>query len=114
MRTGDCWFEPQAGPIFFPRVDEGHRAGVISLSSLSFVLTMVMWKSSQCLKEYCAECWLTLPNDKMLDWSILKAFADDKFKVAKMIIFVFDRVENIVGKRRKCCYMSSVKSFKLD
>ena len=39
-----------------------------------------------------------LPNDKFLAWSKLKAFADDKFLVAKMIISVFDRVENIVGK----------------
>ena len=28
----------------------------------------------------------------------LKAFADDKFCVAKMVISVFDRVENIVGR----------------
>ena len=28
----------------------------------------------------------------------LKAFADDKSNVAKMMISVFDRVENIVGK----------------
>ena len=34
----------------------------------------------------------------MLDWSILKAFADDKIRVFKMMIFVFDRVENIMGK----------------
>ena len=28
----------------------------------------------------------------------MKAFADDKIKLAKMSIFVFDRVEKIVGK----------------
>ena len=39
-----------------------------------------------------------LPDDKSLDWSKLKAFADDKFKLAQMMNFVFDRVENIVGK----------------
>ena len=38
------------------------------------------------------------PNDKILDWSKLKAFADDKIKLAKMMIFVFDTTENIVGK----------------
>ena len=38
------------------------------------------------------------PNDKILDWSKLKAFADDKIKLAKMMIFVFDRIENILGK----------------
>ena len=40
----------------------------------------------------------SLPNDKILDWSKLKAFADDKLKVAKIIISVYDSVENIVGK----------------
>ena len=34
-------------------------------------------------------------------WTILKAFADDKLKVAKMTIFLFDRPGNTVGKRRK-------------
>ena len=40
----------------------------------------------------------SLPNNKILDWSKLKAFADDKIKIHNMIIFVFGRVENIVGK----------------
>ena len=38
------------------------------------------------------------PHDKILDQAKLKAFADDKLKVTKMMISVFDRVENIVGK----------------
>ena len=37
-------------------------------------------------------------NNKILDWSKLKAFAGDKIKVLKMMIFLFDRVVNIVGK----------------
>ena len=37
-----------------------------------------------------------LPDDKILDRSKLKAFADDKLNVTKMIISVFDRVGNIV------------------
>ena len=32
----------------------------------------------------------------------LKAFAEDKLNVANMTIYVFDRVENTLGKRRKC------------
>ena len=40
----------------------------------------------------------SLPNDKILDWAKLKALADDTIKLAKMMIFVFDRVENIVEK----------------
>ena len=40
----------------------------------------------------------SLPKDKILDWSKLKAFADNKIELAKMVLFVFDRTENIVGK----------------
>ena len=45
-----------------------------------------------------------LPNDKILALMKLKAFADDKFTATKMIIFVVDRVENIVGKGKKAGY----------
>ena len=38
------------------------------------------------------------PNNKFLDLSKLKAFADDKFNVAENFKFVLGRVENIVGK----------------
>ena len=41
-----------------------------------------------------------LPDDKILDWSKFKALSDDKLNVTKMIILVFDRVENIVGKEK--------------
>ena len=46
------------------------------------------------------------PLDKLLNQTKLKAFADDilVLDVTKMIISVFDRVENIVGKRRNCLY----------
>ena len=40
----------------------------------------------------------SLPNNKILNWSKLKAFADDNSNVAKMMNPVSDRVENIVGK----------------
>ena len=38
-----------------------------------------------------------LPNNKILDWSKLKAFADDKINVNQKLNFVLGRVENIVG-----------------
>ena len=38
-----------------------------------------------------------IPNDKILDWSKLRAFADHKIFVAEMMISHSDRVENIVG-----------------
>ena len=40
----------------------------------------------------------SLPKDKILDETKLKAFADDKINVAPMTISVFDRVENIAVK----------------
>ena len=42
----------------------------------------------------------SLQKDNILDWSKLKAFADDKIKVLKMMIFVFYMVENIVEKEK--------------
>ena len=50
------------------------------------------------------EWFNSLPNDKILDWSKFKALADDKIKVLKMMIFVFDRVENIMGKEGNAGY----------
>ena len=46
----------------------------------------------------------SLPNDKILDMTKLKAFADDKIIVAQIMISVFDRVENIVGKGENAGY----------
>ena len=46
----------------------------------------------------------SLPNDKILDLSKFKAFADDTRNVAKMMIYVFDRAENIVGKGENAGY----------
>ena len=40
----------------------------------------------------------SLPNNKILDWSELKAFADDKINVIEKLKFALERVENIVGK----------------
>ena len=38
----------------------------------------------------------SLPNDKILHWSIFKT-VDEKMHVAEMMISLSDRVENIVG-----------------
>ena len=45
---------------------------------------------------YCHSLFISLPNDKILDWSKLQAFADDK--CGKKIKFVVGRIGNIVGK----------------
>ena len=42
----------------------------------------------------------SFPHDKIMDQTKLKAFADDKLNVTKMIVSVFDRVENIVEKEK--------------
>ena len=39
----------------------------------------------------------SLPNNKLVDWSNLKAFAEDKVCVTKTLKFVLGRVENILG-----------------
>ena len=46
----------------------------------------------------------SLPNNKILDWTKLKAFADDKLDIAKTMTSVYDRVENIVGKGENASY----------
>ena len=46
----------------------------------------------------------TLPNNKILDATKLQAFADDKFNVAKLMISLFDRIENIAGKGENAGY----------
>ena len=46
----------------------------------------------------------SLPNDKFLDWSIGKAFADNKLNVAEKLKFILGRVENMVGKGENAGY----------
>ena len=46
----------------------------------------------------------SLPHEKILDWSKLKAFADDKIKVTEKLKFVLGRVENTVGKGENAGY----------
>ena len=46
----------------------------------------------------------SLPKDNILDVTKLKAFADDRINEAKMVICVFNRIENIVGKEENAGY----------
>ena len=39
-----------------------------------------------------------VPNDKILDMTKLKAFADDKLKVAKLTVSLFDKSRKECGK----------------
>ena len=45
-----------------------------------------------------------LPNDKILDLSKLKAFAEDKISVTQKLKFKLGRVENNVGKGENAGY----------
>ena len=57
-----------------------------------------------CSKALDDGCIVTGSNDKILDWSKFKAFADDKINVTEKLKFVLGTVENIVGNRRKCSH----------
>ena len=46
----------------------------------------------------------SLPNNKILDQSNLKDFADDKINVTYVTNFVLGREENIVGKAENAGY----------
>ena len=46
----------------------------------------------------------SLPSDKILAWSELKAFASDILNFIKIMISVFDRIENNVGKGENAGY----------
>ena len=50
------------------------------------------------------QCFNPFPQDKILDQNKLKAFADNKLNVTKMIISVFDKSRKHGGKRRNCLY----------
>ena len=46
----------------------------------------------------------SLPNDNLLEWSKLKASAEDKLNLAEKLKFVLGRVENIVGMGENAGY----------
>ena len=46
----------------------------------------------------------SVPNNEILDWSKLIAFADDKVNVNKKFKFVLGRLENNVGKGENAGY----------
>ena len=39
----------------------------------------------------------------MFDWSKLKAYADDKFKVDQLAKYVHNGLQNTVGKKKRKC-----------
>ena len=49
-------------------------------------------------------CINSLPNEKNLDWSKFKEFADNNSNVNQIVKFALGRVENIVGKGENADY----------
>ena len=64
----------------------------------------LQWFKCKLVIYYTVKVFNPLPNNKTLEMTALKAFADDKLKVAKMMISLFDRVENTVGKGENAGY----------
>ena len=81
------------------------------LSKKKFTISVILNFLS--VNAYMCVLWqsLTLPNDKLLDCSKLKTFADDKIKVFKMMIFVFNGVENIMGLGENAGNLNVFKKF---
>ena len=77
-----------------------------NISQKMAVLGVFVFHKHILFKFVICKCLNPLPDDKNLDWSKLKAFADDKSNATKMIISVFDRVENIVEKGKIARYKS--------
>ena len=65
------------------------------------------------LKYVTHKCPLTLPNQKLLELTKFKAFADNNLNVTKMKALVFDGVEIEVGKGEKAGLITSIFSFSL-
>ena len=53
---------------------------------------------------HCSEGFLFLQNDKILDCSKFKSFADDKINVNEQLKFCLGGVENIMGKGENADY----------
>ena len=51
-------------------------------------------------------CFNPSPKTKVIDWSIFKAFANDKINVIENMKIVLERVENVVGKGENAAYQN--------
>ena len=77
------------------------EVGILTLTTVflkNFSLSVVE------IRAYFVKCKTTLPNNKILDWSKLEAFADHKICVSEKSKFVLGRLENIVGKGENAGY----------
>ena len=59
LRTGSCWFDLQARPIFFPRIDDSHCDRIHScLTAVRCFDNNYLGKQPVAWIEYCVEYWL--------------------------------------------------------
>ena len=89
--------------VFYPITGRRHYFSYTNLSSanafnLAQSMILLFGRELRSLTLY--------KNDKILFLTKLKAFADDKFNAIKMIISVFDRLENILGKGEHFLFIS--------
>ena len=78
--------------VFYSIIENAAYLKDLFFSTIDFQCTLLqVWKFHDCSIN-------PSPNDKFLDVTKLKAFADGKLNVALMAIFLFDRTENTVGK----------------
>ena len=59
---------------------------------------VVVYMSLDIIGRYTYNLLNPIPNNKILDMTKLKAFADDEVNIDKMTIFLLDKVENTEGK----------------
>ena len=91
--------------IFYPFLLFSPNLKLSSASTFSLEKSKIccLGKGKLNLKVSSANSFKPIPTWQILDQTKLKAFAKNKINVTKMIISVFDRVENIVGKREIAC-----------
>ena len=64
--------------------------------------SFTFFPKAQCVRRYSRQKVNCLPNDKILDWSKFKVFADDKIRCKWKIAIHFEVERKHCGKRRKC------------
>ena len=82
--SDQVWEKGQACAAFYEKDQQWHRATVLTVEPTKIQVFL----------------FNSLPNKKILDWSKLKAFADEGIGVTENLIF--GRTEKHCGKRRKC------------
>ena len=73
------------------------------------MITTIFSSSCSVFKSFIHRIINSLPNDKILEVTKLKAFTDDNLNIAKMTISLFNRVETLWKKEKKL--VTSIFSF---